>query len=190
MNRAVEAVPTAVQLPAPGTWNIDTAHSSVEFVARHLMVAKVRGRFTDFSGSFEVADPPERSSTRVAISASSIDTGEAGRDEHLRSPDFLDVSQFPTLEFASTGITGDGAEWRLAGDLTIRGVTRPVVLDVEFGGLVTDPWGGERAVFSASTEIDREGWGLTWNQALETGGVLVGKKVRIELEVEAVRATQ
>lgn len=176
------------QLPAPGVWQIDRAHSGIEFVVRHLMVSKVRGRFADFAGTIHVAEAPEQSSVEVTIQAASIDTREPDRDAHLRSPDFFDAERFPVLTFRSTSLEPAGGErFRLHGDLTIRDVTRPVVLDAEFEGVGADPWGGVRAGFSATTEIDREDYGLTWNAALETGGVVVGKKVRIEIEVEAVR---
>jgi polyisoprenoid-binding protein YceI len=177
-----------VQVPSPGTFVIDPSHTTIGFVARHLMVAKTRGRFTDFKGSITISSDPLQSSAEATIQAASITTADDTRDGHLRSGDFLDAEKFPTLTFRSTGIVGHkGSSYKLAGELTIRGVTRPVVLDVELEGLATDPWGNSRAVFTASTEIDREEFGITWNQALETGGVLVGKKVKIELEVEAVR---
>lgn len=178
-----------VEIPAPGTWEIDPAHTLVGFTVRHLMVAKVKGRFGAFAGTIRVGDEPDGSTVEVTIDAASIDTREEKRDAHLRSPDFLDVERHPTLRFVGTELERTGERtFRLPGELTIRGVTRPVVLDVEYQGLTADPWGNTRAVFSATTEIDREGFGLTWNQALETGGVLVGKQVKIELEIEAVRA--
>jgi polyisoprenoid-binding protein YceI len=177
-----------VQLPAAGRWEIDRSHSNVEFVVRHLMVSKVKGRFGEFSGSLHVGEVPEESSVEVVIDASSIDTRDSGRDEHLRSADFLDVAGYPTLTFRSTAVRGRGERWQVDGELTIRGVTRPVSLDVELEGVVTSPWGKQVASFTASTEVDREDFGLTWNQALETGGVLVGRKVRIELSVEAILA--
>lgn len=178
-----------LEVPASGAYDIDPAHTSVEFVVRHLGVAKVRGRFGEFSGTLEVGEEPEDSSVEVTIDAASIDTRENDRDQHLRSSDFLDVEQYPELSFASTAVEhADGDHWKLRGDLTIRDVTREVGLEVEFAGAVDDPSMGERAVFSANTEIDREDFGLTWNKALEGGGWLVGKKVRIELEVEAVRS--
>jgi len=171
---------------APGVWEIDPAHSNVEFVARHLL-SRVRGRFTGFSGAITIADDPARSSGEATIEAASVDTGNPDRDAHLRSPDFLDVERFPTLSFRSTAVTEDGAgSYRVDGDLTIRGVTRPVTLELEYLGWSDDPWGGKRAGFSASTEIDRHDFGATWNLAVETGGVVVGRKVRIELEIEAV----
>lgn len=178
----------ALERPAPGTWAIDRSHTSAEFVARHLMIAKVRGRFTDVAGTIEIDEVPEQSSAHVTIQSASITTGDDGRDAHLRSPDFLDVERFPTLEFRSTDVTHDGSRGLVTGDLTIRGVTRSVVLDVEFGGAATDPWGNSRIAFTASTQVNREDFGLTWNAPLEAGGVVVGPKVRIELSVEAVKA--
>jgi polyisoprenoid-binding protein YceI len=175
-------------LPTTGTWEIDLSHSSVGFSVRHLGLAKVRGRFNDFSGAVLVSDDPESSSVEVEIQAGSIDTRDPQRDGHLVSADFFDVEQHPTLTFRSTGVErARGDHWAVDGDLTIRGVTRPVRLDVAFEGAGSDPWGGQRAAFSASAEVDREDFGLTWNQTLETGGVLVGKKVRIELEVELIK---
>ena len=173
-------------LPEPGSYALDVAHSAVEFVARHLMISKVRGRFTDFAGVIHLAQVPEESSVEVTIGAASVDSADSRRDEHLRSADFLDAERYPSITFRSTKVEqGRGGAWKVTGDLTVRDVTRPVVLDVEFLGAVTSPWGDRRIGFTASTEVDREAWGLTWNQALETGGVLVGKKVRIELQVEA-----
>jgi polyisoprenoid-binding protein YceI len=174
------------QVPQAGTYAIDTSHSTVEFVAKHLMVTKVRGRFADFRGTVTIAEVPEASQVEVTIDAASISTGNPDRDAHLRSGDFFDVENHPTLQFRSTGVehVADG-EWKVDGDLTIRGVTRPVTLHVEFNGAATTPWNTTAIGFAAWTEVDREDWGLTWNAALETGGVVVSKKVRIELEVEA-----
>ncbi len=177
---------TQTQLPAPGRWTIDPSHSSVEFVVRHLMVAKVRGRFDEFSGDIHVGETPEESKVVVAIAPASISTGDEQRDGHLKSPDFFDVEQYPTITFASTGVRAVGDRYDLDGELTVNGETKPVTLSLEYQGSITDPFGNDKAVFSASTEIDREDWGLTWNQALESGGVLVGKKARIEIEIEAV----
>ncbi len=178
-----------VEAPRAGTWTIDAAHSSVEVIARHLMLAKVRGRFGSYEGEIVVGDTPEDSGVEVTIDAASIDTGEAKRDEHLRSPDFLDVENHPTLTFRSTEARRTGEETlEVDGDLTIRGVARPVTLDVEYLGVTQDPWGNTRAAFSATTEIDREEFGITWNQALETGGVMVGRKLKVELEVSAVHS--
>ena len=173
-------------LPAPGTWTIDSSHSSVEFIVRHLMVAKVRGRFSEFSGTIHVGDSPETSSVEVAISPASITTGDPQRDGHLQSADFFDVEQYPTIGFASTGVRSVGERYAVDGNLTVHGVSRPVTLDLEYQGSITDPFGNDKAVFSASTEVDREDWGLTWNQALEAGGWLVGKEIKLKIEVEAV----
>jgi polyisoprenoid-binding protein YceI len=175
-------------IPTPGKFEIDPAHTRVGFVARHMMVSKARGSFTSATGSIVVTEDPLESHVDVSIDAASIDTGVADRDGHLRSPDFLNVEQWPTLTFKSKRVVGlSGGEFKLVGDLTIRDVTREVELDVEFEGLAKSPWGQEVIGFSATTEIDREEFGITWNQALETGGVLVGKKVKIEIGAEAVR---
>ena len=150
------------------------------------MISKVRGRFGEFSGTIHVAEVPEESSVDVTIDARSIHTSQEQRDEHLRSADFFDAEHYPTLTFKSTKVALKGDDhWTVTGDLTIRGTTKPVDLDVEFDGANVTPWGTAAVGFSASTEIDREAWGLTYNQALESGGVVVGKKVRIELNVEA-----
>lgn len=176
-------------VPLPGEYAIDTSHSTVEFVAKHLMVAKVRGRFSGFSGTVTIAEAPEESHVEVTIDAASVSTGNPDRDAHLRSADFFDVEQFPTLEFRSTSVAHEGGDdWAVAGDLTLHGVTRPVTLHVEFSGASPTPWGTKAVGFAAWTEVDREEWGLTWNAALETGGVVVSKKVRLELEVEASAA--
>ena len=178
------------QVPVPGIYDIDSKHTSVEFVARHLMITKVRGRFDDVEGTITVADIPEESSVEVTIGAGSVSTGEDQRDAHLRSGDFFDVDTHPRWTFKSTVVKQAGDQWKVEGDLTISGVSKPVVLDVDFDGANITPWGTAALGFSASTEIDREQWGLTYNQVLETGGVMVGKKVRIELNVEAVARPQ
>ncbi|MGH2721928.1 MAG: YceI family protein [Actinomycetota bacterium] len=173
--------------PQAGTWKIDNTHTAVGFTVRHLMVSKVRGSFTRYDGSITIGETPEQSSVEVTIDASSIDTRDETRDAHLRSPDFLDVENHPTLQFVSTRVAQTGqSTGTVTGDLTIRGVTRPVELEVEFLGLVTDPWGGRRLGVSVTGEIDREEFGLTWNQALEAGGVLVGRKIKLEIEAEAM----
>jgi polyisoprenoid-binding protein YceI len=175
-------------IPAPGTFVLDPAHTTVGFVARHLMVSKVRGSFTQVSGEITVAADPLSSGVVVHIPAASITTGVADRDNHLRGADFLQVEQYPELTFRSTGLTElHGEKFTLTGELTIRDVTRPVALDVEFDGVAVSPWGQEVVAFTASTEIDREEFGITWNQALETGGVLVGRRVKIEISAEATR---
>jgi polyisoprenoid-binding protein YceI len=174
-------------LPAAGTWVFDTSHSSVEFIARHLMISKVRGGFSAFSGTVTVADPVEGSSVEVTIEAASFTSGDENRDAHVRGEDFLDVERFPVLTFKGSGPRQSGSGWVLPGELTIRDVTRPIELQVEALGVLADPWGNEKAAFSATTEIDREEFGVTWNAALETGGVLVGSKVRIEIDVQLGR---
>ncbi|HEX2046890.1 MAG TPA: YceI family protein [Acidimicrobiales bacterium] len=175
-------------IPEAGTYVLDQAHTTVEFVGRHLMITKVRGRFTDFSGQIVVGDNPDDSSVEVTINAASVNSGDDNRDGHLRSPDFLDVETYPTITFRSTSVeVGPDGTGKVTGDLTVKDVTRPVTLDVEFDGASPDPWGGQRLGFTASTEINREDWGLTWNVALETGGMLVGKKIRLEFNVEAVK---
>lgn len=186
MTTASVSTVEALRLPRAGSWQIDPSHSSVAFSVRHLGLSKVRGQFASFTGALSVLEPAELSSVVVSIEVDSIDTREPARDGHLKSPDFLDAAEHPTLTFASRTVTGGGSHWEVEGDLTIKGISRPVTLDVTYEGAATDPWGGSRIAFSASTEIDREDWGMTYNQALEAGGWLVGKKVKIELEVEAV----
>jgi polyisoprenoid-binding protein YceI len=177
-----------LQAPAPGTFTIDVSHSHIGFVVRHMMVSKVRGGFTAFSGEIIVADEPLKSSVEVSIDTKSIDTHDETRDNHLRSGDFFEIEKYPTITFKSTAITpkGDGA-FSLSGDLTISGVTRQVTLDTDGEGIVQDPYGNQRIGFSASTEIDREDFGLAYNAALEAGGVVISKKVKLEIEVEAIR---
>jgi polyisoprenoid-binding protein YceI len=173
------------------TWKLDPVHSQVEFAVKHMMFTTVRGRFTDLEGeiTFDPAEP-DKAAVEVEIDAASIDTRAADRDKHLRSADFLNVEDEPKLVFRSRRVDGSPSEagdgFKVVGDLTIRGTTREVVLDASFGGTGTDPWGGTRAGFSADTKIDRRDFGLTWNQALETGGVLVGNEVKIHLEAQAV----
>jgi polyisoprenoid-binding protein YceI len=170
-------------------WEIDSSHSSVHFSVRHLVIAKVRGAFTRWSGTVQVPDGDfSKATVAVTIDASSIDTGVADRDGHLKSPDFFDVAQHPELRFAGKRVQPrSGNEIDVVGDLTIKGITREVVLRVEQHGQAKDPWGNVRAAFTAKTTIDRKDFGLTWNQALETGGVLVGDKVEIEAEIQAVK---
>lgn len=166
---------------------LDPAHSSVEFTVRHLMISKVRGRFAAFQGSIELApgsDVPR--SIAVSIDADSIDTREDQRDNHLRSADFFDVEQYPKLTFESTRIEGTAGDLRVTGNLTMHGVTKEVTLKAEFEGRGSDPWGGQRVAYSAQTTVNRKDFGLTYNQALETGGVMVSDEVRIELNVQAV----
>jgi polyisoprenoid-binding protein YceI len=178
-----------VDAPAAGTWTLDPAHTTATFIARHLMVTKVRGHFDRLSGEITVGENIEDSYVEVTLEANSIISGSEQRDEHLRSPDFLDVEKYPTLTFRSTEVKQTGpTSLKVTGDLTIRDQTRPVVLDVDFEGVERAPWGATVAGFSARTEINREDWGMTWNAALETGGVVVSKKVQIEIEAEAQAA--
>ena len=173
-------------------WDIDLVHSNLGFSVRHLVISKVHGRFARWSGTLALDDQrPEQSRVDIRIESASIDTHEPQRDAHLRSADFLDSDAHPEISFRSTRIESAGDHrYQVAGDLTIAGVTRPIRLDVETLGRTRDPWGGERAGFSARTSLDRRDFGLVWNQALESGGVLVGEKVEIEVEIEAVRRPQ
>jgi polyisoprenoid-binding protein YceI len=170
-------------------WTFDLVHSSINFTVRHMVVSKVRGRFTRWGGTLEMDEnDPGSARVNVTIEAGSVDTGVDQRDAHLRSADFFDAERFPTLSFDHARIEkrGEGV-YQLTGDLTMHGVTRPVTLEVEYAGSAKDPWGGVRAGFSARATIDRKDFGLTYNQLLETGGVVVGEKVEIGIEVEAVR---
>jgi polyisoprenoid-binding protein YceI len=171
-------------------WNIDGAHSGINFSIRHMVISKVRGRFAKFAGALELDDADlTRSTLAVTIDASSLDTGTAQRDDHLRSADFFDVERFPELRYRSTRVEKLGDDhYRVIGELTIKDVTREVPLDVELGGRAKDPWGNSRAGFLAKASIDRKDFGLRWNQVLEAGGVLVGDKVEIELDIQAVQA--
>ncbi len=174
---------------SPTTWNIDSSHSGVHFSVRHMVVSKVRGRFAKYAGTVELDEDLTKARVEVTIEAASIDTGVADRDAHLRSADFFDVATFPSLVFRSTRVERvDGDSFRLVGNLTIRDVTREVVLQATYGGRSKDPWGNERAGFEAKTSLERKDFGLTWNQALELGGVLVGDRVDLEIEVEVVKA--
>lgn len=177
-----------MQLPIAGGWSVDPTHSSVEFVARHLMVAKVRGRFREYDVQLVIADDPTESTLRAEIVASSITTGDDGRDASLRGPDFLDAEHYPVLRFESREVVVLAANrFAVVGDFTIREQTHPLSLAVELTGTTIDPWKNERAFYSASAEFDRYGWGLDWNQAFPGGGLAVGRNVRIELEVSAIR---
>ena len=174
-------------IPA-GTYTIDTSHSEVGFTVRHAGISKVRGQFREFDGTLTIAEDPTASSVEVTIAAASVDTGDEGRDNHLRSADFWDAESKPTWTFVSKRVEGDGEELTVHGDLTINGVTQEVPLEVEYNGAGTDPFGIARLGFSATTEISRKDFGLTWNAAMETGGFLVGDKVKILIEAETVTA--
>lgn len=176
------------EVPVPGTYALDVSHSHVGFSVRHLMVSKTKGRFTDFAATVTIAEDPLASSVEVEIQVPSVDTRDETRDGHLKSADFFDADTFPTITYRSTKVTPAGkGTWKVEGDLTVRGVTLAVPLEVTFEGGARDPWGGTRIGFTARTELDRDAFGLTWNQTLETGGVLVGKQVKIDIEAEAVQ---
>jgi polyisoprenoid-binding protein YceI len=170
-------------------WEIDGSHSGIHFSVRHLVIGKVRGQFSRWTGTILVPGAGfSRASLNVVIDASSIDTGVADRDAHLKSPDFLDVERFPELRFTSRTIERTANDrFRVTGELTIKEVRREVTLEVEDAGRTRDPWGNERAAFSARVSLDRKDFGLTWNQVLETGGVMVGDRIDVEIEIEAVR---
>jgi polyisoprenoid-binding protein YceI len=172
-------------VPVAGTWKVDHIHSDIRITARHLMVAKVRGTFEVFDAEILVGEDPVDSTVKIEAKASSVTTGTTDRDNHLRSSDFLDAEQFPLVTFESTSLKPSGENWKLTGDLTIRGVTRPVTFDLVFEGAATDPYGNTKAGFSAIGEIERRDWGLTWNVPLENGGMLVSEKFQIEFDIEA-----
>jgi polyisoprenoid-binding protein YceI len=186
--RSIEGIEgiEGIDLPAPGTWRIDPGHTEVGFMGRHFMLTKVRGRFTGVTGSVEVGEHPEDTAISVTIDMATVTSGDDTRDDHLRSADLFDVAAHPTATFRSTEVRWSGSTGSMTGDLTIKGVTRPVTLTVEYLGHVHDPWGSDRVVFSASGRVNREDWGVTWNMPLETGGLLVSKEIDLTLEVEAV----
>ncbi|MFZ3454345.1 YceI family protein [Arthrobacter sp. 7Tela_A1] len=171
-----------------GTWNLDASHSEVGFTVRHAGISKVRGNFDKVSAVLEVGESLAGSKISATIDSSSFNSNDANRDAHVKGPDFFDVEQFPELTFTATNVEGSGESYKLTGDLTIKGITRPVTLDVEFNGVAVDPFGATRAGFSATTSISRKEFGLTWNAALETGGVLVGDKVTINVDAAFVAA--
>jgi polyisoprenoid-binding protein YceI len=183
---AVTRLASGAELPIPGRWEIDPGHTEVAFIGRHFMLTKVRGRFTGVSGVIEVAEEPGESTVEVTIDMTSVESGNQARDDHLRSPDFFDATAHPTATFTGRAAGWQGTHGTLAGELTIRGITRPVTLAAGYLGHVADPWGGQRAIFTAETTLNREDWGLTWNMPLDGGGLLVSKEIRIEIEAEAV----
>jgi polyisoprenoid-binding protein YceI len=176
-------------VPAAGSYALDPSHSQVTFSARHLMVSKVRGRFPVTSGTLEISADPQHSSVEATVDVAGVESGDAKRDEHLRSADFFDAEKYPTVTFRSTKVThhGDG-EFTLEGDLTVKGTTNPVTLKGEYLGTEASPWGDTRIGFSAETEVSRKEWGLEWNVALETGGVLVGDKIKLTIDAEWIKA--
>lgn len=177
---------TTLELPGyrTGTWVLDPSHSEVTFTVRHMMISKVRGTFGVKSGTFVTTDNPLETSVTASVDVASIDTKDESRDAHLRSADFFDVENYPTMDFVSTGARVEGGDLLVDGNLTLRGVTKPVTFTVEVGGFGSDPWGNYKAGATAKAVINREDFGLTWNAALETGGVLVGKDVTIELDLQ------
>ena len=183
---------TAVQIPGyvVGTWDIDASHSTVGFSVRHMMVSKVRGYFRQFSGEIVAAEDPAQSSVTATIDLSSIDTRQKQRDAHIRSADFFDVENHPQMSFRSTAVRTDGADWSIDGELTIKGRTRPVTLALELNGFGPDAYGGTRAGFSARTEISRSEFGVDIQMPMDGGGVVVGDKISVELEIEAVLRAQ
>ncbi|UQI47329.1 YceI family protein [Streptomyces sp. HU2014] len=176
-----------VPLPSAGVWKVDAGHTEVGFIGRHFMLTKVRGRFTSVDATVEVGERPEDSRVTAVIDMKSVDSGDKTRDDHLRSADFFDVEKFPKATFTSTSVTWQGTTGTMTGDLTIKDVTRPVTLNVDYLGYARDPWDNDRAVFSASGKVNREDWGLTWNMALEAGGILVSKEIELSLDLETIR---
>lgn len=171
------------------TWHLDQAHLDVGFAVKHMMVSTVRGRFTDVEADIEIDEEiPARSTAEVRVGTGSVDTGHADRDAHLKSADFFDVVTHPTLRFRSTNVERSGDKFTLLGDLTVRDVTRPIRLEGEIEGPLTDPYGNRRAGFNLTGELDREEFGLTWNMAVEAGGVMVGRKVKLNIEGELIAA--
>lgn len=177
------------ELPPPGPWTIDPVHSSVAAVAQHLGISSVHGRFTEFSGSIEIApDDVTKSRVEAVIRAASVDTGNGMRDGHLKSPDFLDVERFPEITYRSTGLTAAGSDrWTVHGELGMHGVVRPVDLDLAYLGTGPDPWGGTRAAFRATTELHREDFAMNYNQVLQAGIAAIGTTLRVELDIQAVQ---
>lgn len=171
----------------PGVWTLDKNHTKFGFVAKHLMVTKVRGHFESYEATVEIADDLTESRIEATFDSASLTTGSDDRDGHLRSNDFFDIENHPTMKFVSTDITPDGEGWKITGDLTIRDTTHPVSLDAVYEGSAVDPWGNTHIGFSATAKINREDWGLTWNAALEGGGLLVSKDVVIDIEGQLIR---
>ncbi len=189
MSETLTRTAAETTVPVAGAYEIDPTHSSADFQVRHLGLSKVKGGFETFSGTVTIAEDPAQSSVEVTLDAASFTTGNEDRDGHVKSADFLDVEQYPALTFRSTGVRQDGDDWQVDGELTVKDVTLPVTLDVAFEGSGQDPWGNGRIAFTGETEINRDEFGITWNQALETGGVLVGKNVKIHIDVQAVAAS-
>jgi polyisoprenoid-binding protein YceI len=176
-----------VELPGAGVWKLDRGHAEVGFVGRHLMLTRVRGRFRDVDATVELGEDPTAARLEATVGVASVDTGDETRDDHLRSADLFDVERHPTASFRSTRVELQDTRGTVPGDLTIKGVTRPLALHVAFLGAVVDPWGNQRAAFEAGASIDRDDWGLTWNVALDSGGLLVSRRIDLDIHVEFVR---
>ncbi len=185
-----DSTTTATEFPGykAGTWTLDPSHSEVQFSVRHMMISKVRGTFGVKAATLTAPENPLEATVEATVDVASIDTKDEGRDNHLRSADFFDVETYPTMEFRSTGVRIENGDFLVDGNLTIKGITKPVTFDFDFGGFGTDPWGNYKAGATAKAVINREDFGLTWNAALETGGVLVGKDVTIELDLQGALA--
>ncbi|MEX0152628.1 MULTISPECIES: YceI family protein [Microbacterium] len=177
---------TTLDIPGykAGTWVLDPAHSEVTFSVRHMMISKVRGTFGMKSATIVAPENPLEATVEASVDVTSVDTKDEGRDQHLRSAEFFDVETYPTMDFRSTGVRVEDGDFLVDGDLTIRGITKPATFSLDFGGFGTDPWGNYKAGATAKTVVNREDFDLTWNAALETGGVLVGKDVTIELDLQ------
>ena len=179
-------VVAGTELPVPGRWQIDPGHAEIAFIGRHFLLTNIRGRFTRLTGVITVAEDPGESTAEVTIDMASVDSGSRARDDHLRSADHFDAARHPTATFTGRATGWHGTAGQLAGQLTIRGVTRPFTLAVRYLGHAADPWGGQRAIFTAEGSLNREDWGLTWNMPLANGGLLVSTDIRIEINLEAV----
>ena len=177
---------TTIDIPGykAGTWVLDPSHSEVTFTVRHMMISKVRGTFGMKSATLVAPENPLEATVEASVDVTSVDTKDEGRDQHLRSAEFFDIETYPTMDFRSTGVRVEDGDFLVDGELTIRGVSKPATFSIDFGGFGTDPWGNYKAGATAKTVINREDFGLTWNAALETGGVLVGKDVTIELDLQ------
>jgi polyisoprenoid-binding protein YceI len=184
---AATRIVDGAELPAAGTWKVDPGHAEVGFVGRHFMLTKVRGRFTGVDAVVQIGADPAETTVEVTIDMTTVTSGDSTRDNHLKSADLFDVEQYPTATFRSTGIGWDGLAGSMTGDLTIKGTTRRVTLEVEYLGYAQDPWGSDRTVFSARGRINREDWGVTWNMPLARGGLLVSTEIGLELEIELIR---
>lgn len=176
----------STEVPVPGSYTLDASHTHVGFTVRHLAVSKVRGQFGTFSGDVVIAEDPAESSVKVTVDLTSIDTNDEGRDAHLRSADFFNTDSNASMVFESTAVRASGDHWDVDGDLTLNGVTKQLTLAVEFEGATIDPWNNIRLGFSATGELNRDDYGVSWSQALETGGLVVGKTVKLAIDAEAI----